>query len=911
MPQKSDSAAARGKARKDARSRAERLRIVGESLAASAEGVMVVDAEDFLVSMNDAGSRIIERALSPDEPVQEQVLLLGLRYANGQPLSSADAPVFRALRGESVASFVTRHNRLDGSEIVLSSSANPIFDDQHRIIGAISLFRDITAQAREEQTAQSLVALNQEISERLMLAALEAQTGLEREQKLREELQSQSGEIQRQQEDLQSQNELLRQMNEKAVVTSLEVQETLERERSLREELQRQSLEMQTQERELLEHNDELRGLNRALLAVEKDLAESEARYRAIGELIPYGVWICDVEGNCAYVSDSFLGMAGVGLTDCQRYGWTNLLPPEDRAETAGAWRAYVEKCNGGSNELWECEHRMRDRNGEYRAVLARGVPMRDAEGRIKAFVGTHLDLTDRKKAETDRERLLREIEKLARSVEKERDVLKVIMDNTRACLVYLDPQFNFVQVNPAYVAGCGRSEAELLGRNHFDLYPHAENQAIFERVRDAGEAAEFLAKPFDFPDEPWRGTTYWDWTLSPVKSGDGELQGLVFSLVDVTERVRDRQRLQELVAEAERRAEELEFEQARWRATVESIPELVTVCDAQGRVTYISPLQKDLFGYELRPELPMSEYPTAYGTYRPDGTAFEIEELPLQRAALRGEEPRDVEIVLRFRSGIERSTLWDASPIRDASERVVGAVAVGKDITVRKEAEKFREEYISLVSHDLRAPLTVMIGHAKILRRRVAKLGDATLISSAEAIRAAGQRMDSMLQDLVDSVGLESGSFQLKPQSLSLAYLVSGVLERAVSPQHAHRISVEPVGEVPTVEVDPDRMERVLANLLTNALKYSPNDSPVEVRLGTREEGVIVAIADRGAGIPEEDLPHLFDRFYRSKRHRKSEGLGLGLYISKMVVEAHGGRIWVESELGRGSTFYVSLPAG
>jgi PAS domain S-box-containing protein len=127
---------------------------------------------------------------------------------------------------------------------------------------------------------------------------------------------------------------------------------------------------------------------------------------------------------------------------------------------------------------------------------------------------------------------------------EREARLLEAILANTASHMAYLDPDFNFLRVNAAYVNGCGHTEAELIGRNHFDLFPDAENQAIFARVRDTGERAEFVEKPFEYADQPERGVTYWNWRLSPVKNAAGAVEGLVLSLTDVTDQVRTRERL-------------------------------------------------------------------------------------------------------------------------------------------------------------------------------------------------------------------------------------------------------------------------------------------------------------------------------------------------------------------------------
>jgi len=122
-------------------------------------------------------------------------------------------------------------------------------------------------------------------------------------------------------------------------------------------------------------------------------------------------------------------------------------------------------------------------------------------------------------------------------------------------------------------------------------------------------------------------------------------------------------------------------------------------------------------------------------------------------------------------------------------------------------------------------------------------------------------------------------------------------------------RIRLDVSDALPTVSADYNRLERIIANLLSNALKYSDPGTPVVIRASQVDGSIEIAISDQGNGIPAEDVPHLFDRFYRAKGARKAEGIGLGLFISKALVETHGGRIWVESELGKGSTFSFTLP--
>jgi PAS domain S-box-containing protein len=171
--------------------------------------------------------------------------------------------------------------------------------------------------------------------------------------------------------------------------------------------------------------------------------------------------------------------------------------------------------------------------------ILISGAPVRDESGQVVGAVSMFTDITRRKQAED----ALGEQKALLQS---ERDLLQTVMENTRGHLAYLDPDFNFVMVNSTYARGCGHTVAELIGKNHFDLFPNEDNQVIFEKVRDTGEPVQYLAKPFEFVDQPERGVTYWDWTLVPVKDASRRVQGLVLSLMDVTEQKRAEEELRE-----------------------------------------------------------------------------------------------------------------------------------------------------------------------------------------------------------------------------------------------------------------------------------------------------------------------------------------------------------------------------
>jgi two-component system phosphate regulon sensor histidine kinase PhoR len=200
-------------------------------------------------------------------------------------------------------------------------------------------------------------------------------------------------------------------------------------------------------------------------------------------------------------------------------------------------------------------------------------------------------------------------------------------------------------------------------------------------------------------------------------------------------------------------------------------------------------------------------------------------------------------------------------------------------------------------------------MGQGEWLRRLLEQKGLQRETNSVESMLRSARRMRAMIEDLVETARLESGGLELHKEVVDLTQLACDVAERVGTLRDRARISVEATEWVPPVLADPNRLERAIVNLLTNALKFSPPDSPVTVRLASAIGEAVLSVVDQGAGIPPEVLPHLFERFYQVSPTRRGEGLGLGLYITRLIVESHGGRVWVDSEHGKGSTFAFTLP--
>jgi len=445
----------------------------------------------------------------------------------------------------------------------------------------------------------------------------------------------------------------------------------------------------------------------------------------------------------------------------------------------------------------------------------------------------------------------------------------------------------------------------------HPDGRPYAAEEWPLARSVRRGETVRDEQIRFLRGDGTWGVMTL---SSAPVRDDRGRTAAAVVVFSDITERVQAEQALAEAKETAERRAREAEEGRQTLAALMEYIPEGITIADAPDmKIRMISKFGQQLTGRprEVVEGIPVEEHSEKWGLLHADGvTPATNEELPLTRAIQRGETIVNEEWALAQPDGNKVPILCNAGPIRGAKGNVIGGLIAFRDIRSLKELEQLREEYVHIIAHDLRNPLSVVMGTAQWLKLSLAKAAMPKEASLAEKMLTSARRMNTMIQDLVESARLETGKLELRQEPLELLGFLTDLISRVGSPTEQARLHIEAPDWVPPVLADPDRLERAIVNLITNALKYSSPDKPVVIGVGRQGESAVISVSDHGPGIALKDQQHLFERFYRAGAGRRAEGLGLGLYIARRIVEAHGGRIWVESEVGKGSTFSFTIPS-
>ena len=483
-----------------------------------------------------------------------------------------------------------------------------------------------------------------------------------------------------------------------------------------------------------------------------------------------------------------------------------------------------------------------------------------------------------------------------------------------------LDPQGYVTSWNTGAQRLKGYTEAEIVG-THFSRFYPPEDVA-----RGAPAAALRAAAAGHYQQEGWRvrrdGSRFWaEVTITAVRDAGGALLGFAKVTRDLSER--------HATDEALRRSEE------RFRLLVEGVVDYaVFMLDPQGIVLSWNTGAQRLKGY-TEAEIVGTHFSRFYP---PEDVAAGKPQRVLAEASHAGRYEEEGWRVRR-----DGSRFWAGvviTALRDRVGNLRGFGKVTRDLTERRRAEedrfrrraaeeaaRLRGEFLSVAAHELKTPLTSLRGMAQLTLRRYARDGHLAPERVAQAltlIDSQAGKLARLVEQLLDLSRLEAGRLRLEPRDTDLGALIATVADVFRARGDGDRIQLEARAPAVRARVDALRLEQVLTNLLDNALKYSPPESPVRVRVRVRlrrptgaagaavagPDRVRVTVSDLGPGVPVEDRPHLFDRFFRSQATDAVAGMGLGLYVSRQIVELHGGTIRAEFPPAGGTRIVVELPA-
>lgn len=382
---------------------------------------------------------------------------------------------------------------------------------------------------------------------------------------------------------------------------------------------------------------------------------------------------------------------------------------------------------------------------------------------------------------------------------------------------------------------------------------------------------------------------------------------GSAFVVVQFARTIERRETERRAILEVERRARATtEIERARLAAVLDSAPIGILVVNGRTGATTLNPTLAEML--QMPATSDFDDVGAALGRLlAPNGAPLAREELPSRRV-LAGEALKDEPFRVQRSDGSSFPVSVDGSPVRGPNGEIGGACLTFHDTSAREELDELRNQYMSLVSHDLNSPVASILMGAQLLESQLEDAGLPT--RTASLIGRNAKRVHDMIEDLNDVTRLEGGLVRLRPRALDVRNFLASVVEHAVPIDQRKHVHVDVHPLLGTFVADPYQLERVLTNLLENALRYGEPKTPIEVSAQPERRGLRLSVHNRGPRLTAEDAKRIFDKHYRAASERtRGPGLGLGLYICRLITEAHGGRIWAESADGEGVTVHVRLP--
>ena len=522
-------------------------------------------------------------------------------------------------------------------------------------------------------------------------------------------------------------------------------------------------------------------------------------------------------------------------------------------------------------------------------------------------------------------------------------------LETAPGAFLVLSPDLYILTASNLYLEATKTEREALRGRHIFDAFPDNPDLPEADGMKNINASLQEVLRTkkrhvmnfqrYDVPDIAHPGkfiTRYWDPSHTPVLDDNGEISYIVQLATNVTDQVlMGRQLAQSRNAQVESALEvssltskldlaekellslNISLEKQVGQRTVElknSEENLQAAFDAadlgscslnlKTGQAELSQRYRSLYGLPLSGEITWEMVTAAV-----EPEFLEEVNMAMINAAEKG-TPVDSTYAIRHLETGERRWMRVAGKVRPDGEGSFSHIyAVVMDVTVQKEDEQRKNDFIAMVSHELKTPLTSITGYTQVLAK-LFKNNDGLAPRLLEKMERQVKKMSVMIDGFLNISRLEAGKIHLDVQRFDMAALLAEVAEEFDATISSHKILFPEVQQV-LVEADRNKIGHVINNLLSNAIKYSPSGAVIAVKCENNESEIIFSVRDEGIGVNPQDLPKLFDRYYRvaGMQINMASGFGIGLYLSAEIISRHGGRIWAESEPGEGSTFYFSLP--
>lgn len=601
---------------------------------------------------------------------------------------------------------------------------------------------------------------------------------------------------------------------------------------------------------------------------------ENNALLATALEQVTDAIEITDPEAKYLYVNPAFEAITGYTKQDV--LGRTPALLRGEQQDLA-IFQTMFDTVS--RQEIWQGALVSRHKDGTHYDQEVTLSPIMNSEGKLTHILGVKRDITQRKHAE----------EALRESEER----FRLLVTSAPVGIFKTNAQGDCLFVNPRWLTITDLSIEEALGSGWKKaLHPEDQERVAVEWFGTTEIGSEFsLEYRFKTP----MGRTVWVFGRAvAIRDRNQQIVGYFGTITDITEQ----KQIEATLREAER----------RWRTLLESVRLLVIGLDYRGNVEYINPFFQELSGYTPEEVLGKNWFETFLPSHQrqPVKTCF----LDILEQDVHAHYQNSI----LTKSGEERIIQWNNTLLRTPQGEIIGTMSIGEDITQRQAIARIKDEFISVVSHELRTPIAAIQGGLNLLASGLLSTQSDKGRRVIEIATESVDRLALLVNDILEVERLELGKIRLAKQPCNAAELMQKAHDQMQVMARRAGITLSVVPQPLRFSADPDRMIQVLTNLIGNAIKFSDPGSRVWVTVEHQmpQDWIVFTIQDQGRGISAENLDTIFERFHQvdASDARQKGGTGLGLAICRSIVQQHGGKIWVESAVGIGSSFSFALPS-
>ena len=626
--------------------------------------------------------------------------------------------------------------------------------------------------------------------------------------------------------------------------------------------------------------------------SVEQNLKVRDEFVYSLFESIPNPMLICNYDRSISYVNSALAAMTG--FSEHELIGIYPPFPYWPADQTAEYEEVLKEAMRDTKTGL---HRRFFKKNGEPFDVEIRSTIINDNNGQPRYFLAVWTDITERKKNED--------------SLKAAEEKYRLVVENVNEAIVVVqDYMLKFFNNKMMEISGYS---AEDLSSHHFSHFVHPGDRAMVVSNYTRRITGQNHLPVYEFRLLRADQSVCWVEINAVLITWEGQPASLNF-FTDITAR--------KLAQDQLRESEE------RFRQVAENAGEWIWEVDTEGLYTYSNPIGESVTGYKIDEIVGKKHF---YDLFSP-----ETRETGKNMALADFKERRKMHAIvnINIRKDGRRIILeTSAVPIVNKAGELIGYRGVDTDITERQlaaeklealynkekvhrkelqEEAKERSLFIDVLAHELRTPMTPILASSAMLKDMLASQPENLQKKITDNIYNSAQILYKRLEELLDMARYSRGTFKLTPQKVDLKVFLNDVISRFKPglEQHGQKLEFSIDGNLPVSSIDTSRLEQVILNLLSNASKFSHDTGTIYFKATGDNANLLVEVIDRGIGIAPEDQARLFEPYHRVEQvNRKVPGIGLGLAVSKQIVEAHGGKIWLTSELGKGSTFTFSIP--